>query len=82
MWKFIINYLYIMISAPGTYCPEKVRLDNAPQFSFGLRPPLEKPSDTPGIYQMLKTLELKFCRPDLFISLVETSLNFPLFTNC
>lgn len=42
------NYLYIMISAPGTYCPEKVRLNNTPQFSFGLRPSLEKPSDTPG----------------------------------
>lgn len=37
-----------MISAPGTYYPEKVRLNNTPQFSFGLRPSLEKPSDTPG----------------------------------
>lgn len=35
-------------SAPGTYSPEKVKLDSTPQYSFGIRPPLEKSSDTPG----------------------------------
>lgn len=34
--------------APGTYCPEKIKLDNAPQFTFGLKTSLNKPSDTPG----------------------------------
>jgi hypothetical protein len=37
-------------SAPGAYCPEKVRLDPSLQFSFGLRPIMEKPNDTPGIH--------------------------------
>lgn len=37
-------------TAPGAYCPEKVKLDPSPQFSFGLRPAVEKPNDTPGIY--------------------------------
>lgn len=35
--------------APGTYHPEKMRMDKAPQFTFGLRTSLDKPSDTPGI---------------------------------
>lgn len=34
--------------APGTYHPEKTRLDSTPQFTFGLRTSLDKPSDTPG----------------------------------
>jgi len=34
--------------APGTYQPEKTKLDSVPQFTFGLRTPLDKPSDTPG----------------------------------
>jgi hypothetical protein len=34
--------------APGTYRPEKTKLDNAPQFTFGLKTVLDKPSDTPG----------------------------------
>lgn len=34
--------------APGTYSPEKVKLDATPRYSFGLRTPLDKPSDTPG----------------------------------
>ncbi|XP_051169238.1 cytochrome P450 3A9 isoform X10 [Leptopilina boulardi] len=34
--------------APGTYFPEKVRLDKAPEFSFGHRTPLEKPNETPA----------------------------------
>ena len=37
------------IIAPGAYCPEKVRLDKAPQYSFGLRTIVEKPNDTPGM---------------------------------
>lgn len=40
--------MIMRFSAPGTYSPEKVKLDNTPQYSFGIRPPLEKPSDTPG----------------------------------
>lgn len=38
----------IFIIAPGTYCPEKFKLDHAPQFSFGIRTSLDKISDTPG----------------------------------
>lgn len=34
--------------APGDYSPEKTKLDNTPQYSFGLKTNLEKPSDTPG----------------------------------
>lgn len=37
--------------APGTYRPEKTKLDGAPQFTFGLKTPLDKPSDTPGIIE-------------------------------
>lgn len=35
--------------APGTYTPEKVNLDKAPQYSFGIRTPLDKPNTNPGI---------------------------------
>jgi len=42
--------------APGTYCPEKTRLDSTPQFTFGLKMLLDKPNDTPGmIYE--KTIQ-------------------------
>lgn len=42
------NDSILIYPAPGAYCPEKVKLNNAPQYSFGLRTPLEKLNDTPG----------------------------------
>lgn len=44
----MINYKKKLFSAPGTYCPENVKLDRTPQFTFGLRTPLKKINDTPG----------------------------------
>lgn len=46
------NKLIFLLIAPGAYCPEKVKLDSSPQFSFGLRLAVEKPSDTPGIHKL------------------------------
>jgi len=40
----------MQFSAPGTYYPEKVKLDTTPQYSFGIKPSLEKANDTPGKY--------------------------------
>lgn len=34
--------------APGTYCPEKVKLDHTPQYSFGRRTSVDKTDDVPG----------------------------------
>lgn len=47
--KSLCHSRKIYFVAPGAYCPEKVKLDKAPQYSFGLRTPIEKPNDTPGI---------------------------------
>lgn len=51
------KYLYLIISVfnkyfcfqgPGKYAPEKTNLDKTPQYSFGLRPDISKPSNVPG----------------------------------
>lgn len=47
-YKALKKNCSLYFTAPGTYCPEKVQLDKAPQFSFGVRPPLEKLDDIPG----------------------------------
>lgn len=52
--------LIFFLIAPGAYCPEKIKLDPSPQFSFGLRPAVEKPSDTPGIHNKLFVIEKKY----------------------
>jgi len=46
-----------MIPAPGTYNPEKP--EHTPNYSFGLKTPLGKPSDTPGKYLFLKHINFK-----------------------
>lgn len=42
------NNITTRFSAPGAYSPEKIKLDAAPKYSFGLRTPLDKPNNTPG----------------------------------
>lgn len=37
-----------LITAPNDYCTEKVNLDKTPEYSFGLKPVLDKSSDIPG----------------------------------
>lgn len=34
--------------APGAYCPEKVKLDNPPAYSFGVRPNIDHIDNIPG----------------------------------
>lgn len=41
------NYI-ILIVAPNDYCTEKVNIDKSPEYSFGLKSVLDKPSDIPG----------------------------------
>lgn len=43
----LINMIFIILG-PGQYAPEKTKLDKTPQYSFGLRPDISKPSDVPG----------------------------------
>lgn len=40
--------ILILIAAPNDYCTEKVNLDKTPEYSFGLKHTLDKPSDIPG----------------------------------
>jgi len=51
---FVSSFSYFINSqiAPGTYSPEKCSetYDSTPKYSFGLKPQLEKPSNTPGIF--------------------------------
>lgn len=35
-------------SGPGQYCPEKSKLDRAPEYSFGHRPDIDRPDNLPG----------------------------------
>lgn len=42
------NDLLNIFLAPGTYCPEKVNLDRAPQYSFGRRTSIDRVDHTPG----------------------------------
>lgn len=48
MLRFLKTFCVIL--GPGQYAPEKTKLDKTPQYSFGLRPDISKPSDVPGKY--------------------------------
>lgn len=52
--------------APGSYSPEKCKLDFQPAFTFGGRHNLEKPSQTPGIYFFSNQI-LIFPKSKLFV---------------
>lgn len=38
----------VPFAAPGAYCPEKVKLSSAPEFSFGIKHHEQRPDYTPG----------------------------------
>lgn len=40
------------IIAPGTYCPEKVKLDLTPQYSFGFKVEQLEKNDIPGLFKI------------------------------
>lgn len=45
--QFFVQFDFIFIG-PGQYRPEKSKLDHGPEYSFGLKPNIDKPDQVPG----------------------------------
>lgn len=52
MYILIICIIFLL-SAPGTYSPEKVNLNKGPQYSLSGKGPAEKLADTPGMIKVV-----------------------------